>query len=53
MPSLQPPVVLVPGITATNLRDEYPNLAAFLERVRGRPAWQRALKKGGPYQLLG
>ena len=37
----------------TNLRDEYPNLAAFLERMRGRPAWQRALKKGGPYQLLG
>lgn len=37
----------------TNLKDEYPNLAAFLERVRARPAWQRALKKGGPYQLLG
>ena len=24
MPSVQPPVILVPGITATNLRDEYP-----------------------------
>jgi len=37
----------------TNLKDDYPNLAALLERVRARPAWQRALKKGGPYQLLG
>lgn len=24
MPQLQPPVIVVPGITATNLRDEYP-----------------------------
>ena len=30
-----------------------PRLAAFLERVRARPAWQRALERGGPYQLLG
>ena len=29
-----------------------PALAAFLERVRARPAWQRALERGGPYQLL-
>ena len=37
----------------TNLQDEYANLAAFLERVRARPAYQRALEKGGPYDLLG
>ena len=29
-----------------------PNLMAFLERVHARPAYQRALKKGGPYELL-
>ena len=29
-----------------------PALADFLERVRARPAWQRALERGGPYQLL-
>lgn len=37
----------------TNLRDDYPNLAAFLERIRARPAYKRALEKGGPYELLG
>jgi glutathione S-transferase len=31
----------------------YPNLAAFLTRMRARPAYQRALEKGGPYELLG
>jgi len=30
-----------------------PRLTAFLERVRARAAWQRALERGGPYQLLG
>jgi glutathione S-transferase len=30
-----------------------PRLAAFLDRVRARPAWQRALERGGPYQLPG
>ncbi len=29
-----------------------PRLKAFLDRVQARPAYQRALKKGGPYQLL-
>ena len=28
----------------TSLSDDYPNLAAFLERVRARPAYQRALE---------
>jgi len=28
--------------------DKYPNLAAFLTRVTARPAYQRALEKGGP-----
>lgn len=37
----------------TNLQDEYANLAAFLDRIQARPAYQRALEKGGPYELLG
>ncbi len=37
----------------TDLRDGYPKLAEFLERIRARPAYQRALEKGGPYHLLG
>jgi glutathione S-transferase len=28
-----------------------PNLRGFLERISARPAYQRALKKGGPYDL--
>ena len=30
-----------------------PNLAGFLERIHERPAYQRALERGGPYALLG
>jgi glutathione S-transferase len=29
-----------------------PKLAAFLERIHARPAYQRALAKGGPYELM-
>jgi glutathione S-transferase len=29
-----------------------PKLAGFLERVHARPAYKRALEKGGPYELL-
>ena len=36
----------------TNLAAEYPALAAFLERIRSRPAYRAALEKGGPYELL-
>lgn len=35
----------------TNLRDGYPNLAGFLDRIRARPAYQAAITKGGPYGL--
>lgn len=31
----------------------WPKVAAFLQRIQARPAYQRALKAGGPYQLLG
>jgi glutathione S-transferase len=29
-----------------------PKLVAFLQRIHARPAYQRALEKGGPYELL-
>jgi glutathione S-transferase len=29
-----------------------PKLAAFLQRIHARPAYQRALAQGGPYELL-
>ena len=31
---------------------QMPKLAAFLDRIHARPAYQRALAKGGPYELL-
>jgi len=36
----------------TNLDAEYPHLAAFLATIRARPAYQRALDKGGHYELM-
>ena len=30
-----------------------PNLAAYVARIEARPAWQRALQRGGPLTLLG
>jgi glutathione S-transferase len=35
-----------------DLKTAYPRLQAFLERVRERPAYRRALERGGPYALL-
>lgn len=31
---------------------KFPKLAAFLKRCQSRPAYQRALERGGPYSLL-
>ena len=30
----------------------YPRMAAFLKKIQTRPAYQRALEKGGPYALM-
>jgi glutathione S-transferase len=30
----------------------YPRLSAFLDRIHARPAYQRALERGGPYEIL-
>ncbi|WCE03103.1 glutathione S-transferase [Pseudoxanthomonas sp. JBR18] len=32
--------------------EDYPLLARFIERIHARPAYQRALAQGGPYDLL-
>jgi glutathione S-transferase len=34
-----------------SMGQRYPRLSAWLERVHARPAYQRALKKGGPFAL--
>ncbi|SDV48079.1 glutathione S-transferase family protein [Chitinasiproducens palmae] len=34
------------------LRGTHPRLAAFLERIHARPAYARALARGGPYELM-
>jgi glutathione S-transferase len=34
------------------LNDDYPKLVDFLQRIHARPAYQRALERGGPYELL-
>ena len=36
----------------TNLAEDYPHLAAFLDAIRERPAYKRALDKGGHYELM-
>ena len=38
---------------STGFVKDYPNLVGFLERIQARPAYKRALEKGGPYQLGG
>jgi glutathione S-transferase len=30
----------------------FPHITAFIERIQQRPAYQRALERGGPYELL-
>jgi glutathione S-transferase len=35
------------------LRQGHPKAMAFLERIHARPAYQRALQKGGPYSIGG
>lgn len=36
----------------SGLDDRYPRLLAFLQRIHARPAYQRALERGGEYSLL-
>lgn len=34
-------------------RDDYPKVAAWLDRVQSRPTWAKAIARGGPYAILG
>lgn len=36
----------------TDLAKDYPHCAAFLERIRSRPAYKAALDRGGHYELM-
>lgn len=38
--------------TARGNRAEHPAIARFLETIHARPAYRRALERGGPYELL-
>ena len=33
-------------------KDKFPALSGFVERIHARPAYRRALERGGPYELL-
>ena len=37
----------------SNLEKDYPQLCDYLQRIHARPAYKRALKKSGPYELMG
>lgn len=37
----------------SSLAEDYPNLKAFLDRMRARPAYRAAVEKGGPFSLPG
>lgn len=41
----------VEGAAARGGLDAHPRLAAFLERIHARPAYARALERGGPFKL--
>jgi glutathione S-transferase len=40
------------AVARGGLNTSRPKLMAFLERIHARPAYRRALERGGPYQLL-
>ena len=39
------------AVLRAGLNGNRPKLMAFLERIHARPAFQRALERGGPYDL--
>ena len=41
------------GEAARTLRASYPAMDAWVRRMQARPAYQRALERGGPYALAG
>ena len=43
---------IVEAMAARGALDNCPKLRGFLQRIHARPAYQRALEQGGPYDLL-
>ena len=41
------------GEAARGARAQFPNIDAWVKRFQARPAYQRALERGGPYALAG
>ena len=39
------------GEAARGLRSEYPNMDAWIKRFQARPAYRKALERGGPYSM--
>ncbi len=39
------------GEAARGLRSEYPNMDAWVKRFQARPAYRKALERGGPYSM--
>lgn len=35
-----------------DFKGQYPRLQAYLDRIHSRPAYQRAIEKGGPFEIL-
>ena len=44
--------VLEASAARGGMGDKFPKLGAFLDRIHARPAYQRALERGGKYELL-
>lgn len=42
----------VQGAASRGGLDRHPRLCGFLERIQARPAYRRALERGGPFELL-
>ncbi len=49
---IQVSFVLEAASARGGLGEKYPKLFAFLERIHARPAYQRALERGGKYELI-
>lgn len=49
---IQMSFVLEAASARSGFETRFPKLAAFLERIHARPAYQRALERGGKYELI-
>ncbi len=49
---IQVSFVLEAGAARGGMGEKYPKLAGFLQRIHARPAYQRALERGGKYELI-